>query len=196
MKKFLLGLSLLAGLLLTSALPATSHAASQTFTVPVNAQTREPIGWDQGGVEGCAGVAKVAIFSLDGHIEHWTCFFLDRGGSSAYGYLGLGDPWSPGKISKAMKLISGGGAPSGWIKYYGGRFPQGTYCQFQTGQEIRFQPSVSVTQVALNVSSSYPQCPVLVSTSSLADPALWHPYNGPPPVDRPTCTTGAHKRCT
>jgi len=157
MKKLILGISLLAALLFTSAIPATAHAASQTFNAPASPQVQEPIQWSTGS-GGCSNLADVEIASVDG-IGYNACFFFTNGGSDASGYLGLGDPAGPGDISQAFHLVSEAGAPSGWIKYYDGlNYPDGTYCQFSTGQYIRFNPFVYVTQIALNAPNSYPQC--------------------------------------
>ncbi|MBA2396977.1 MAG: hypothetical protein H0V70_30005 [Ktedonobacteraceae bacterium] len=160
MKKLLLIISLLVALLFTSIIPATAYAASQTPKAPVISQGRVPIHW-QNGVGGC-GLIYVYISSADG-AGYEDCFDLNPWDSfhpSTYGYLGLGDPGGPGNVVKAFNLKSALAAPSGWIRYYGGRYPGGTYCKFNTGQNVNFLPSeVFITQIALNVSNSYHVCP-------------------------------------
>ncbi|HEU5382544.1 MAG TPA: hypothetical protein VFV38_44620 [Ktedonobacteraceae bacterium] len=126
---------------------ADAHAATATSD---RAMGQTQVFWVE---DTACGLAQVSIYDIV-DVGHWYCFYLTEPG---WGYLGLGDFGGPGNISQAFKLNDIAAGP-GWIRYYGGSYPGGTFCRFGNGQHINL-PYVYVTQIALNVSSSYHQCP-------------------------------------
>lgn len=152
---------------LFAALPssATAHAATAASSQPASSMAgRVRIFWTKNA--GC-GIKQVSIWDEEGY-GSWHCFYLTQPG---WGYMGLNDHpdpvnlYTPGVIHQVFLLDDIDGGP-GWIRYYGGNYPQGTYCQFNNGQHVRFPTTnhnrsfnVEVTQIAINVPSSYHQCP-------------------------------------
>lgn len=131
--------------------PKVSHAQTASATAATTSYGRVPVVWTEN--DGC-GLVQVQIVSHAGY-GYWICFHLDY--PNSWGYLGFGDPGGPGDMYQAFRLHDPYAGP-GWIRYYGGSYPNGTYCSFNNGTNVNL-PYVKVTQIAINVSSSYHHCP-------------------------------------
>lgn len=131
--------------------PNIAHAATVAPGHPVHPTGQTRVWWDE---DSACGQAQVSIYDFVGY-GHWYCFYLTQPGD--WGYLGMGDPDGPGDIFQVFSLNDPYAGP-GWIRYYGGSYPHGTFCRYNNGQYIRL-PKVEVTQITINLQNSYHQCP-------------------------------------